>query len=140
MVRNTAQASFRAGASADTSASNTVSTRVGAVFGFRLSPPGTSAAPAFTLNGAPRDTVYCRVTLTNLANAPDSAAMSYTNVPPSNNAIISVVYFHDTNANGRFDPGENNPAFLSLAMGASTPVDVALVLPATAGSSRVGDA
>jgi len=63
--------------------------------------------------------------------------MSWASVAPSTTAIISVVYFLDSNANGRFDTGEDNPAFLSLAMGASTPVDVALVLPATAGNAYV---
>jgi flagellar motor protein MotB len=137
IVRNTVRASFRTGAGVDSSASITTATRVGAVFGFRLSPPGTTGAPAFNLIGAPRDTVYCRVTLTNLANTPDVASMSWANVAPATTAIISVVYFLDANANGRFDTGEDNPAFLSLAMGSSTPVDVALVLPAASGTAYV---
>src|SRR5262245_353692 len=137
LIRNTAHAAFDAGGGADTSASNTTSTRVGAVYGFRLSPPGTSVVPAFNLVGAPGDTVYCRVTLTNLANAPDSASMSWTSVPPTTTAIISVVYFLDANGNGRFDTGEDDPSFLALAMNASTPVDVALVCPASAGNAYV---
>ena len=137
LIQNTAYASFDPGGGADTSASNTVSARVRAVFGFRLGPPGTTAAPAFNLSAAPGDTVYCRVTLTNLANAPDSASMSFANLPPATTAIISVVYFLDSNANGRFDAGEDDPAFLSLAMGSSTPVDVALVCPASTGNAYV---
>lgn len=127
-ITNVAFASFTDGATTDTTFSNTTLTRVSTVHAIRLSPPGTSGAPAFILQGAPRDTVYCRLTLDNLSNAPDSAVMSSLPLAPA--ALTpAVVFFLDANGNARLDAGEDNPGFLVLAAGASTPVDVAIVLP-----------
>jgi outer membrane protein OmpA-like peptidoglycan-associated protein len=129
MIPNTARAAFTVGALADTAASNTVQTRVLAVYGLRISPPGTAATPAFSLAGLPGDTLVCRLTLHNLGNAPDSVAMSHAMLAPSAFAAAGVVFFLDANGNARVDPGEDDPAFLSLAIGAGTPVDAAIVLP-----------
>jgi outer membrane protein OmpA-like peptidoglycan-associated protein len=131
-VLNTAAAAYTEGAAADSVASNTVVTRVLDAYGLLVSPPGSVVSPAFVLTGNPGDTLYCRLTLDNLANVPDSVAMSRAMLPPTTLPLAAVVFFLDANANARLDPGEDDPAFLSLASGASTPVDVAIVLPAAA--------
>lgn len=136
-IQNTAGAVFSVAAVTDTVASNTVSTRVLVVFGLRIGPPGSVAAPAFALQAAPGDTVYCRLTLDNLANAPDSASMSTLSLPPSTATPAAVIFFRDANGNSRLDPGEDDPAFLSLGATTSTPVDVALVCGAMAGDAYV---
>ncbi|HEX5132106.1 MAG TPA: OmpA family protein [Candidatus Krumholzibacteria bacterium] len=48
-----------------------------------------------------------------------------------------MTVFFDANGNGRADPGEQSPGFLSLAAGAATPVDVAVVLPALANGTAL---
>ncbi|HET6350132.1 MAG TPA: OmpA family protein, partial [Candidatus Krumholzibacteria bacterium] len=131
-VDNTARASFQSGATADTISSNSVRTRVAPQYGWRLAPPGTVAAPAFSSTGAPGDTLYFQFTLTNLANAPDSASVSFALDATSTLAVSNVVFFRDANGNARFDPGEDDRAFLALGSGSSTPLDVAVVLPSAA--------
>ncbi|HKW15216.1 MAG TPA: OmpA family protein, partial [Candidatus Krumholzibacteria bacterium] len=128
IISNTAHASFVDGAVSDTSSSTTTITRVATIHAMRLSPPGTTTSPAFVLQGAPRDTLYSRLTLDNLSNAPDSAIMTALSLAP---APISpaVVFFLDANGNQKLDAGEDSAGFLMLAAGASTPVDVAFVLP-----------
>ncbi|HEU4365058.1 MAG TPA: OmpA family protein, partial [Candidatus Krumholzibacteria bacterium] len=134
-VVNTAGADYVAASSGASSLSNPVTTRVLGRYALRVSPPGSVAAPAFSLTGVPGDTLYCRITLDNLGNAPDSALMDTAALPPSTLAPAAVRFFLDGNGNGRLDAGEDDPAFLALAAGASTPVDVALVLPAAGGGS-----
>jgi len=77
LVQNTARMSFDAGSGAASVNSNTVSTRVATMFGLRLSPHGTVAAPAFSQLSIPGDTLYFRFTVANLANVPDSPALSF---------------------------------------------------------------
>jgi len=136
-IQNTAQAVFTETGTVITAASNTVSTLVLTTFGLRLTPPGTVAAPAFALLAAPGDTVYCRLSLENLGNAPDSVAMSNASLPPSTIAPAAAIFFRDANANLRLDPGEDNPSFLVVGAGMSTPVDVALVMPPSPGDAYV---
>ena len=130
-VVNTATADYTNASANDFSLSNSVNTRVLETYLLRVGPGGTVAAPAFQLSAAPGDTVYCRLTLDNLGNAPDSASMAAANLPPSSFVTPGVIFFFDGNSNGRFDPGENDPAFLSLLAGMSTPVDVGIVVPAS---------
>ncbi len=136
-IRNTAQTVFTDTGNVNATGSNTVSTPVLTIFGLRITPPGTVATPAYALQAAPFDTVYCRLSLDNLGNAPDSVAMSTTSLPPSTISPATVIFFRDANANGRLDAGEDNPSFLVVGAGLSTPVDVALVLPAPAGDAYV---
>ncbi len=130
-IVNTAGATYVNAFANELSLSNSVTTRVLETYLLRIGPPGTVATPAFQLSAVPGDTVYCRLLLDNLGNAPDSASMSAGNLPPSSFATPGVIFFLDGNGNGRFDPGENDPAFLSLLAGASTPVDVGIVVPAS---------
>jgi hypothetical protein len=117
-VANIAGATFTRAGVSDSAASNVVLTRVLATYLLRVTPPGTVASPAFSLTGAPGDTLYARVTVENLGNAPDSVAMAATMLSPSSFAAASVVFFLDANANLRFDPGEDDPSFLALGAGA----------------------
>ncbi len=133
-VVNVADATFTMGGSAETTRSNEVATRVLATYLLRISPPGSVSSPAFQLSGAPGDTLYCRLTLENLGNAPDSVALAGANLTPSVIAPTTV-FFLDANANGRVDSGEETPVLPVVAPGASTPVDVAIVLPAGAGGT-----
>jgi uncharacterized repeat protein (TIGR01451 family) len=110
--------------------SNTTATRVAATYLLQVTPAGTVAAPAYVLFGAPGDTLYARVNVENLGNAPDSVSMAATELPPSSLTVASVVFFLDANLNNRFDAGEDDPAFLAIASATSTPVDAAIVLPA----------
>lgn len=138
IIANQATASFVLPGGADTTASNRVTTQVLATYQLVLSPTGTVATPAFDLVGTPSDTLVCRFTLDNLGNAPDSASVGFTLLAPSSFLNVPAIAFFDANGNGRLDPGEDNPAFLSLAPGTSTPLDVALVLPPSgAGSANV---
>jgi outer membrane protein OmpA-like peptidoglycan-associated protein len=136
-IPNTAQAVSTDAGLVNTTASNTVSTRVLGTFALRITPPGSVVAPAYALQAVPVDTVYCRLTLDNLGNAPDSVAMSTTSLPPSTIALAGVIFFYDANANSRLDPGEDDPSFLAVGAGLSTPVDVALVLPSSVGDAYV---
>ncbi len=129
-VTNSASASFARPGGVDSVLSNVTLNRVLATYLLRIAPPGTVATPAFSLTGAPGDTLYARVTVDNLGNAPDSVSMASSVLPPSTLAVANVVFFLDANANNRFDAGEDDPAFLALASGSSTPVDAAIVLPA----------
>lgn len=128
-ILNTAFASFTDASSTDTTVSNTTLTRVLAAYALRLNPPGNAAAPAFILTGVPGDTLYCRVTVDNLANVPDSVVMSSVPLVPAGFNPAAIVFFLDANGNNRLDAGEDNPGFLSLAPGGSTPIDVACILP-----------
>jgi outer membrane protein OmpA-like peptidoglycan-associated protein len=135
-IVNTANAAYIAASSGATSLSNPVTTRVLETYSLRVGPPGTVATPAFQFSGVPGDTFYCRLTLDNLGNAPDSASMAAaTLAPPSTLAPPAVIFFLDGNGNGRFDVGEDDPAFLAVAAGASAPVDVAIALPPTGGGT-----
>lgn len=137
-IANTATASFSRASASDSVLSNTALTRVLQAYLLRITPPGTVATPAFSLAGAPGDTLYARVTVENLGNGPDSVAMAAATLPPSGFAVATVVFFLDVNVNGRFDLGEDDPSFLVLGGGASTPVDAAIVLPlATTGVAHV---
>ena len=129
LVQNTARMSFDAGSGAASVNSNTVSTRVATMFGLRLSPHGTVAAPAFSQLSIPGDTLYFRFTVANLANVPDSPTLSFSLHALSTLPVTQLIFFLDSNGNTHFDPGEDNPAFLALSPGASTPMDVGVVLP-----------
>jgi outer membrane protein OmpA-like peptidoglycan-associated protein len=131
-VTNLAAATFTRPGASDSTLSNTTLTRVLETYLLRVTPPGSVATPAFSLFGAPGDTLYTRITVENLGNAPDSVAMASTELPPSTLSVASVVFFFDGNANGRLDAGEDDPSFLAIASGTSTPVDAAIVLPAAA--------
>ena len=121
--------SFDAGGGATSVNSNTVSTRVATMFGLRLSPHGTVAAPAFSQLSIPGDTLYFRFAVANLANVPDSPTLSFSLHALSTLPVTQLIFFLDSNGNTHFDPGEDNPAFLALSAGASTPMDVGVVLP-----------
>ncbi|MFH1755773.1 MAG: OmpA family protein, partial [Candidatus Latescibacterota bacterium] len=82
--------------------------------------------------GGCSDTLYCRFTIDNLANAPDSAAVNYQLVPPSTAGIEQMIFFYDANDNSRFDPGEDDPTFLALDIGESVVMDAAVILPVEA--------
>ncbi len=129
-ITNLAGATFSEPSGTGATASNATLTRVLATYLLRVTPPGSVAAPAFSLFGAPGDTLYARIAVDNLGNAPDSVAMASATLPPSTLTVANVIFFLDANANNRFDAGEDDPAFLALAMGTSTPVDCAIVLPA----------
>jgi outer membrane protein OmpA-like peptidoglycan-associated protein len=137
VIVNRAASDYVAGIAVQSSTSNPVSNAVMAVYALGLSPPGTVASPAYSLSGAGGDTLYCRFTVDNLGNAPDSAVTSYQFVPPSTMTPSAVIFFLDANGNGVFDAGEDDPAFLSLPAGGATALDVGVVVPAGAGG---GDA
>jgi len=107
------------------------------VFAIRLTPPGTVATPAYTLAGAPGDTVYCRFDVENLGNARDSVTVSSATIPPSTATVASVIVFFDANSNGVFDAGEDDPWFLAADAGGTMTMDVGFVIP---GSGAAGDA
>lgn len=127
-IVNRAVADYHDGVRPLTATSNSVNTRVLAVYGVGLTPPGTVNAPAYNLAGAPLDTLYCRFDLENLGNAPDSLATAWRVVGTSGWAPPAVIRFRDLDGDGRFDAGEDGPAFLGLAAGASTPLDVGVVV------------
>ncbi len=129
IIANQASVTFMQPGGADTTASNTVVTQVLSTYLLRVSPPGTPASPAFDLTGNPGDTLVCRFTIDNLGNARDSVAVTPSALPSATLSGVIVIPFLDANGNGRLDAGEDDPAFLAVAAGASTPVDIALVLP-----------
>lgn len=129
-IANIAVATLTRPGASDSVSSNVAITRVLATYLLRVTPPGSVAAPAFSLTGAPGDTLYARVVVENLGNGVDSVSMASATLPPSSLTVATVVFFLDLNANSRFDPGEDNPSFLALQSGTSTPVDAAIVLPA----------
>ena len=131
-VVNLATATYMDAGSLDASASNAVSTLVATLHALRFAPPGSVAAPAFVLSGTPGDTLYCRLTLENLGNAPDSVLTAAAMLVPST-LTPAVIFFLDANGNARFEAGEDDPSFLALASGGFTPVDVAIVLPPIGG-------
>ncbi|HEX5132464.1 MAG TPA: hypothetical protein VFX92_08255, partial [Candidatus Krumholzibacteria bacterium] len=71
-ITNNATAGFVSPLGPDSVSSNRTATLVQPVYGLRLTPPGTVAAPAFRFISSPGDTVVCRFTLENLANDADS--------------------------------------------------------------------
>lgn len=132
-VVNSATATYIEATLLESSASNPVTTQVSLWHALRFSPPGSVAAPAFLLNGTPGDTLYCRLTLDNLGNAADSVLVAAATIPPTTLSLPAVIFFRDADGDGRLDVGEGTAAFLVLAAGASTPVDVAIVLPTIGG-------
>lgn len=106
------------------------------MYAIRLAPPGTVAAPAYALTGSEGDTVYCRFTIDNLGNARDSLAVSNLLPPPADWPVSDVILFFDADGNGRFDPGENDPAFLAFDAGGTITLDVAIAIP----TGALGDA
>ncbi|MGD8413796.1 MAG: OmpA family protein, partial [Candidatus Latescibacterota bacterium] len=131
-IVNQALADYTEGSELRRSRSNPVTNQVLPVYDIRLTPPGTVASPAWVLAGAAGDTLYCVFDLSNGGNAPDSGAVGFGVVPPSNTAIADVIFFADANGNGRYDPGEDDRTFLALAAGATTRLDAGVVLPAGA--------
>ncbi len=117
--------------------SNTVNTRVLPIYSIRLTPPGTVASPAFTLAGVAGDTLYCRFLVDNLGNARDSLAVAYRGVPPSTGSVAGTVFFFDADANGAFDPGEDDPSFLVFDAGGLIALDAGFILPAGAPAGDV---
>lgn len=132
-IVNSASARYSNGASVETTNSNSVVTRVDTWHALRFSPVGSVSAPAFSLVGAPGDTLYCQLQLENLGNAPDSVDVASTTLAPSSLTPQGVIVFLDADGNGRFDPGEQDPAFLEISVGASTPVDIGFILPPIGG-------
>ena len=115
--------------------SNPISTRVLPVYSLQLSPPGTAGAPAFTLQGLPGDTLYATYTVTNTGNARDSIDAFSQSIPPSTTALAQVVFFLDTNGNGRLDAGEDDPTSFVLDADASLALSVALMLTTPVGDT-----
>jgi len=106
------------------------------MYAIGLNPVGTVPSPAFTVSGFNADTLYATFSVENLGNAVDSVMMSSIVIAPSTIAVAQVIFFSDINSNLRFDPGEDDPSFLSLAIAEIVPVDVAIVLsPAGSGDS-----
>jgi flagellar motor protein MotB len=129
LIANQAVGDYNRGGSQDRSFSNTVTNQVLPVYAIVLSPPGTVAAPAYSLTGAGGDTLYCVFDLTNAGNDRDSVAVGYAIVPPSNTVIANLLYFDDVNGNGRFDPGEDDPSFLAIGAGGTVNMSTAVILP-----------
>ncbi|MEE9269505.1 MAG: hypothetical protein V3V49_04520 [Candidatus Krumholzibacteria bacterium] len=93
--------------------SNQVATNVLPLYAISLTPPGTVVSPAFSVQGFGGDTLYADFILENLGNAPDSVAVAEQIIPPSTVGLARVILFNDANANGRFETGEDDPAFLA---------------------------
>ncbi len=89
LIWNQAAVDYLDGVSQQNTPSNPVANRVLPVYLIGLTPPGTVAAPAYSLAGAGGDTLYCAFDLTNTGNDRDSVSVSYALVPPSNTAIMS---------------------------------------------------
>jgi flagellar motor protein MotB len=128
-IVNQAGASYTDGASPSQSLSNTVTNTVLPVYAIILTPPGSVASPAYSLAGVGGDTLYCAFDLTNAGNDRDSVAVSHAVIPPSNTTISDLIFFYDANGNGRFDPGEDDPAFLAIDAGNTARMDAGVVLP-----------
>jgi flagellar motor protein MotB len=128
-IVNQAFSDYTEGTSQRQSQSNAVITGVLPIYLIDLTPPGTVASPAWTLNGTGGDTLYCAFDLFNAGNDRDSAAVSYGVIPPSNTAIADVIFFDDVNGNGRFDPGEDDPSFLAIGAGGTARMDAGVVIP-----------
>ncbi|NIM18792.1 MAG: OmpA family protein [Candidatus Latescibacteria bacterium] len=109
--------------------SQEVETRVAPIYAISLTPQGTVASPAYTLVGSAGDTLYCMFLLKNLGNARDSLAVGYQRIPPSTGDIDNLILFNDADGDTRFDPGEEDPAYLALQMGDSVDMSAAVVLP-----------
>jgi outer membrane protein OmpA-like peptidoglycan-associated protein len=112
-----------------------VLTQVAPLWAISLLPSGTVDNPAYTLTGNCSDTLYCTFTLENLGNTRDSVAVNFQLIPPSTAGIDQLIFFYDTNANARFDPGEENPTFLALDIGESVEMTTAIILPVEADGS-----
>ena len=135
-IANTATCTYSTPAGPQSSQSNTVSTNILPVYSLVLTPGGSIASPAFTLAAASGDTVVARFHVANAGNASDSVVVAPSVVGPPGASALQLISFLDANGDGRVDPGETTPSFLALASGASTPLDVAVVV---APSSPAGD-
>lgn len=127
-ITSRSRADYLTGIGSRISFSNQVTTNVVPVYSISLSPPGTVTSPAYTLQGLGGDTLYAAFTLRNLGNAPDSAQAAQQIVPPSTTGLSRVTLFSDANGNGRFDTGEDDPAFLALGIGGQADLSVAFML------------
>lgn len=136
MVVGQSQAGYFVGPDRHTTVSNTVTSTVLPVFALQLAPPGTVASPAFTVQGNEGDTLYGTFTLANTGNDADSAVVTTSIHPSSTVPVDGVVVFRDANGNGRYDPGEEDPFFLSLPAGAIVDVDVGIVLASGVGTGN----
>jgi hypothetical protein len=116
--------------------SNAVSTAVGPYYRIRLTPPGTVSDPAFSLLGLEGDSLYCIFELANVGNIADSVEISSQLVSPSTLEPASLVFFHDANLNNRFDPGEDDRAFLRMAPGERRTLSALVVLATGYGGGR----
>lgn len=127
--------------------SNEVSTRVGPFYRISLTPRGTVSHPAFSLLGMEGDSLYCRFELRNIGNVADSVEISSELIPPSTIGLESLLFFHDANSDGDFDPGEDDRSFLNIAPGERRELNALVVLPSGYGGgesyvdvrARVGD-
>ncbi len=128
-IRARAAGEYLAGPSRERVESNEVVTVVAPVWALALAPSGTVASPAFAFTLADGDTAVATFTLSSLANAPDSAAVAWRVVAGTPELVADVVVFRDADGDGRPGPGETDRAFLALAPGATTPLDVAIVAP-----------
>ncbi len=135
-VPGQSSATYRIGNDRFFTTSNLITTLVSSVYSISITPSGTVSLPAFALDGSEGDTLYSTFTVENLGNATDSVSVGYASVPPSTIGLDQVIFFHDANANGSFDPGEDDPAFLSLDMGESVDLSVAIVLTTGQGAGQ----
>ncbi len=108
--------------------SNPATTPVGPFFQISLTPAGTVASPAYSLFGFEADTVQCGFVVRNLGNVADSISVDHAILSASTIGISDVVFYHDSNGNSAFDPGEEDRSFLNLGPGESTDLGTMYVL------------
>jgi hypothetical protein len=135
-VASQSSATYRTGNDQFSSVSNLLSILVSPAYSISITPVGTVSLPAFALAGVEGDTLYTMFNVENIGNAPDSVSAGYVPVPPSSIGVDEVIFFYDTNANGKFDPGEDDPSFLSLGIGESVDLSVAIVLTVGQGAGE----
>lgn len=116
--------------------SNVVRTAVGPFYRISLTPLGTVPNPAFSLEGFGGDSLYCRFELRNAGNIADSVEVTSALLPPSTIGLSAVRFFHDSNGNSAFDPGEDDRSFLNLAPDESAELSTLMVLLAGAGGGE----
>jgi len=135
-VMGQTSASFRIGPQSFSALSNSITTLVLPIYSLSITPMGSVPLPAYTLQGFEGDTLYTTFTIENTGNAPDSVIAGSSIVSPSSIGVDRLIFFFDVNANGRFDIGENDPAYFTPNMGESFELSVGVVLLTGQGGNK----
>jgi outer membrane protein OmpA-like peptidoglycan-associated protein len=135
-IQSRSSCDFLIGGNQVTVHSNIATTRVEAYHRVALTPPGTVAAPAFSLDGLEGDSLYCVFDIVNTGNVPDSVEVVWSVIPPSTVGLGSIVFFHDSNADSDFDTGEDDLSFLNLAPGEGAQLSTLVVTASGVGGGE----